>query len=235
MKWLNWMKEGAHAASWLQCARRVHELIGEPVPQMRNWKKAALPCQQAVNLAHSNMVDNEGVDAIKIAGTSWETLLLSCSTKLQKAIALKIRPTRANNKSHCRGQPTQWSCSMGQSCASRGKKNTMLDQPYGRGSTHTSGLTTRTAELHLQSLPRKSIKTLRERDLGVGGSCAWLCKSCSKHWAQPHPRLVGRSPGELRRPSRRGTVRQRVRTGKKECVQMSERSQTWEDIRHTST
>ena len=32
---------------------------------------------------------------------------------------------------------------------------------------HTNGLATRTAELHLQCLPQKSIKTLRERDLGV--------------------------------------------------------------------
>ena len=40
------------------------------------------------------MVDNEGVDAIKIAGTSWETLHLPCCTKLQKAIALKIMAIR---------------------------------------------------------------------------------------------------------------------------------------------
>ena len=93
-KRLNWMKEGAHVASWLQCARRVDELFGAAVPQMRNWKEAALPCQQAVKLAHSNMVDNEGVDAIKTAGTSWETLHLLCRTKLQKAIALKIMAIR---------------------------------------------------------------------------------------------------------------------------------------------
>ena len=40
------------------------------------------------------MVENEGVDASKIAGTSWETLHLSCRTKLQKAIALKIMAIR---------------------------------------------------------------------------------------------------------------------------------------------
>ena len=94
LKRLNWMKEGARVASWLQCARRVDELIGEAVPQIRNWREAALPCQQAVKLAHSNMVDNEGVDAIKILGTSWETLHLSCRAKLQKAIALKITAIR---------------------------------------------------------------------------------------------------------------------------------------------
>ena len=81
---LNWMKEGAHVASWLQCAR-VEELIGAAVPQTRDWKEAALPCPQALKLAHANMVDNEGVDAIKVAGTNWETLHLSCRcTRLRK-------------------------------------------------------------------------------------------------------------------------------------------------------
>ena len=94
LKRLNWIKEGAHVASWLQCARRVDELIGEAVPQMRNWKEAALPCQKTAKLANFNMVDNEGVDAIKKAGTSWETLHLSCRTKLQKAIALNIMAIR---------------------------------------------------------------------------------------------------------------------------------------------
>ena len=36
LKRLHWMKEGAHAATWQQCARRVEELIGAAVP-------AALP------------------------------------------------------------------------------------------------------------------------------------------------------------------------------------------------
>ena len=125
-KRLSWMKGGAHVASWLQCGRRVDELIGAAVHQMRNWKEAALPCQQAVKLGHTNMVENEGVDAIKKAGTSWETLHLSCRTKLQKAIAPNIMAIRrdrgsvqTNNKSHCRGQ---WSWSVGQSCTSLRKK-----------------------------------------------------------------------------------------------------------------
>ena len=84
LKRLNWMKEGAREASWLQ----NEWMIGAAVHHLRNWKEAALPCQQAVKLAHSNMVDKEGVDAIKIAGTSWETLHLSCRTMLQKAVAL---------------------------------------------------------------------------------------------------------------------------------------------------
>ena len=46
----------------------------------RNWKEAALPCQQADELAHTNMVESEGVDA--------------CRTKLQKAIALKVMAIR---------------------------------------------------------------------------------------------------------------------------------------------
>ena len=90
LKRLNWMREGAHVASWLQCARRAEELIVAAVPQTRNWKEAALQCQQAVKLAHANMVENEGVDAMKEAGSNWETLHLACRTKLQKAIALKI-------------------------------------------------------------------------------------------------------------------------------------------------
>ena len=40
------------------------------------------------------MVENEGVDAIKIAGASWEPLHLSCCTKLHKAITLKIMAIR---------------------------------------------------------------------------------------------------------------------------------------------
>ena len=60
LKRLNWMKEGVRVASWLQCARRVDEAIGEAVPQMRNWKEAALPCQKAVKLAHSTWSTTKG-------------------------------------------------------------------------------------------------------------------------------------------------------------------------------
>ena len=141
-------------ASWLQCARRVEELIGAAVPQTRNWEEAALPCQQAVKLAHDNMVGNEGVDAVKVAGTTWETLHLSCRTKLQKAIALNdtairrdrwfVQATSANNKLHCRGQRetnavVQWCRSVDQSRTGL-SKNTMLDQPYERAVRLRMGL-----------------------------------------------------------------------------------------------
>ena len=67
------------------------------------------------------------------------------------------------------------------------------------------------------------------------GPRAWLCKSCSKHGAQSHPRLVGRSPREPRRPIRNGKVSSASTNRKKDCAKMSEQSQTWEDVRPTTT
>ena len=188
------------------------------------------------------MVENEGVDAIKIAGTSWETLHLSCRTKLQKAIALRIMAIRRDrwfvqanerhNKSHCRVQREANAVEL--------EHGSKLRQPQKKPRCWTNPLKGQYAyewahhshrRTPLAKCPQKSIDTLRERDLGVGGPDAWLCKSCPRHGAQPHPRLVGRSPRELRRD---GTVRQRVRTRKK-CAQMSQQSQTWEDIRPATT
>ena len=74
------------------------------------------------------------------------------------------------------------------------------------------------------------------KEISVWADHAHGCAKAARNTgAQPHPRLVDRSPRELRRPSRNGTVRQRVRTRKKGCAQMSEQSQTWKDIRPTTT
>ena len=138
------------------------------------------------------------------------------------------RPTRANNKSHCRGQRETNAVELEHGSKLRQPRkiprcwtNRMKGQ-YAYEWAYHSRRRTPLAKF----LPQHSIKTLRERDLGVGGPRAWLCKSCSKHWA--HPRLVG--------PSRNGTVRQRVRTGKKtacRCPSDPRRGGTSDILRHS--
>ena len=41
---------------------------------MRDWDDAALPCQQTVKAAHEELQMKAGVNALGIAGGSWQTL-----------------------------------------------------------------------------------------------------------------------------------------------------------------
>ena len=196
LKRLSWMTEGAHVASWLQCAIRVEALIGVAVLHMRIWTEAALLCQHAVKL-HANMVENEGVDAPKVAGTNWETLHLSHQTaegdraedhgdpKGQMVCPGQRAPTTScivgfNEK------PTHWSRNVGQSCT-RLRKTTMLDQPHGRAVRIRTGFATCTSELHLQSLPKKPIKTLRE-EISAWADHAHACAKAARNTGHNHIR-----------------------------------------------
>ena len=133
-------------------------------------------------------------------------------------------------------KPTQWCWSMGQNCASLGKKPRCWTNPM-KGSTHTNGLTTRTAELHMQSLPSKINQDFTGKRSQCGRTTRMAVQELLEtHKAQPHPGLVGRSLGELRRPSRNGTVRQRVRTGKKttcRCPSDPRRGRSPDVLRHS--
>ena len=90
------------------------------------------------------MVENEGVDAIKVAGSNWETLHLACGTKLQKAIALKIM-ARCRDRWFVQASERQQQVALSGStrnqrsgagawvkAATASEKTTMLDQPYER-------------------------------------------------------------------------------------------------------
>ena len=111
-------------------------------------------------------------------------------------------------------KPTQWTWSIGQNCTSLGK-TTMLGQPCERAVRIRMGLPLAPPNSTCKVYLKKSIKTLRERDLGVGGPRAWLCKSCSKHKAQTHPWRTAETESK-RNSSSASTNR------KKDCVQMSE-------------
>ena len=200
LKRLNWMKEGAHVASWLQCATRVDELIGEAVPQMRNWKEAALPCQQAVKLAHSNMVDNEGVDAIKIAGTSMgNTAPSHAAPKLQKAIALKVMAIRRDRwfvEANERQQQVALSGSTRNQRSGAGawvkaapasEKTTMLNQPYERAVCIRMGLPlappNSTCKVYLKNQSR-----LCGKEISVWADHAHSCAKAARNTGHNHIR-----------------------------------------------
>ena len=121
-------------------------------------------------------------------------------------------------------EPTQWSWSMGQSCASLRKKTRCWTNPV-KGQYADEWAYTRTAELHLQSLPRKSVKTLRERDIGVGGPRAWLCKSCSKHRGTTTSATGGQETESKRNSSSAST------NPKKDCA--PRRGRTSDLLRHS--
>ena len=194
-------------APMCETRRRNDRGSGAPNAEM---DEAALPCQQAVKLEHANFVGNEGVDAIKAAGTNSETLHLSCRAKLQQTIALKImsirradgssRPMNANVKSHCRvkEKPTQWSRSVGQS-RTRLRKNDEPDQHCARAVRIRMGLPlaspNSTSKVYQRARPR-----LRGKKISV--------------WADPRmavQELLGtRSAYELLRPCRNRTIRQRT-------------------------
>ena len=197
---------------------------------MRNWTEAALPCQQAFKRARAYLQENEGVDALRFAGTNWATLHQSCRKKFQKATALNITANEGTDGSYV--PPTTavgrnfW---IDEKSArwrwSRGLTNTRPRTNDDVGSTlRETGtrLVNRSTELHTREVYFRN----RAKEITVWVDPAHGCASASGRAPKSHSRLVGWGSPAARIESKRSSLS--ASTNKqRESAQTSERSQLW--------
>ena len=230
----------------LRDTRRAEELIVAAVPQTRNWKEAALPCQQAVKLAHANMVENEGVDAMKEAGSNWETLHLACRTKLQKAIALKIM-ARCRDRWFVQASERQQQVSLsGSTRNQRGGAGawSMLQPPRKKPRCRTNPVKRQYAyewahHSHHRPPPAKFTKEISQDFAGKRSRCGRASRMAVQKLLETLGTTTTGTGGQdcsrtAETESKRNSSPASVNR-KRGCAQTSEESQTWTGTRHTTT
>jgi hypothetical protein len=83
---LEWSRHTAYVAGWLQCAAGVANSLAAAIPALRDWCNRTLKCQ--INFAEVVIFlhENYGMDALHMAGASWEDVASVSRAKQQRVL-----------------------------------------------------------------------------------------------------------------------------------------------------